>query len=629
MKKLGKSIILLGITTTAIAVSSMLQAVETIKPEILKQETQRYNHKSANMLDNVFVEGNTKYLPFIFENSTDKITEDDIKADFSAAGLTVNEIKRTDELIGTGTTITVKENSDEYNVIVYGDVDGDGYVDTMDSYQIILHVKRPSTNALKGIYLKAGNILNDEDTMADTLDAYQIILFQKGRAPQLVEVEPTSTIPSNQPPVITLKDSSSIEIKVGESYSQYLDKSNAKATNKYGGDISDKVEVTHNINNAVTGTYYITYSVKDNNGVSANVVTRTVTVKSNSVTPPTPTKRVTSIEVGKMPTNKSYNYGATKADVDMAGATITVNYNIGSPDTVNVTNSMVESVDFSQVGEGTITVKYEGKTAEFKITVLSKITDLTLNKDGQQNIILSENGNYNTTAKQFTLGTIVEVTPDGGSSLTKDDLAITVKENNVNTESLKLQPELKDGKILLNGTVSKAGEYDVTISIYDEEIKLERTIIVESVLTSVKLADETQDVTNLVLLTTQEKKVNVQIVDQYGNKMNDRLGAKDIVSDTDAILKSTLLDGQIGIVVPEAYSTLLKKDTAAVTIKLYEEDNQTIASGDVPAYSIGITIKTSLKIDTTSLSTKTLRIVQKASDGTLKDLCTPITISVE
>lgn len=624
MKKLGKSIILLGIATTAIAVSSMLQAVETIKPEILKQETQRYNHKSANMLDNVFVEGNTKYLPFIFENSTDKITEADIRADFSAAGLTVNEIKRTDELIGTGTTITVKENSDEYNVIVYGDVDGDGYVDTMDSYQIILHVKRPSTNALKGIYLKAGNILNDEDTMADTLDAYQIILFQKGRAPQLVEVEPTSTIPSNQPPVITLKDSSSIEIKVGESYSQYLDKSNAKATNKYGGDISDKVEVTHNINNAVTGTYYITYSVKDNNGVSANVVTRTVTVKSNSVTPPI-TKEIISIVAKDMPTKQSYNYGATKADVDMAGATITVNYNVGESDTVNVTNSMVESVDLTQAGEGIITVKYEGKTATFKVTVLKQITALTLTEDQKQNITLSADGSYNTVAKQFTLGTIKEVAQEGGSKLNIDDLNISIQKDTNDLKDLKVEAVSEtNGDILLKGTTNGAGTYKLVISIYNGTVNLEKTIKVNSTITSAKLYENENELTNITLTSNNTKNVQIKIFNQYEEEMKE-IGAGDILTGIEVDLKSILTDSTVGIINPEDYSEAMDENVPLLDI-------MTDVTGGEGVNRLSIAISIDLEdyeIDKTVLNNKTLRIVQKTSDGTLKDLCTPITISVE
>lgn len=617
MKKLGKSIILLGIATTAIAVSSMLQAVETIKPEILKQETQRYNHKSANMLDNVFVEGNTKYLPFIFENSTDKITEADIRADFSATGLTVNEIKRTDELIGTGTTITVKENSDVYNVIVYGDVDGDGYVDTMDSYQIILHVKRPSTNALKGIYLKAGNILNDEDTVADTLDAYQIILFQKGRATQLVEVEPTSTIPSNQPPVITLKDSSSIEIKVGESYSQYLDKSNAKATNKYGGDISDKVEVTHNINNAVTGTYYITYSVKDNNGVSANVVTRTVTVKSNSVTPPI-TKEITSIVAKDMPTKQSYNYGATKADVDMTGATITVNYNIGEPDPVNVTNSMVESVDFNTVGSGagTITVKYEGKTATFAVNVLKKMTGLTLSEDGKSEVTIEDSGKtYRTTAKTeqgFTLGTIKEIAQTDGSTLTKKDLSFSIKKENEDLEDLEIKLDDSTGEILVKGVPHGAGEYTLTLSIYDGEFKLEKTIIVESVLSEVKFLEGTTEVTNLVLSTSEEKVFGIKLINQYKQSMLG-LTTDNVRANTKSYLEANLKAGQIGIVIPETHIDFLNIDIQLLNIvnKLDEEENKYVDR-------LGISIVDDLEQeDIDILKTKKVQIITSTSNEPL------------
>lgn len=85
-------------------------------------------------------------------------------------------------------------------------------------------------------------------------------------------------------PVITLNGSSSITLNVNETYNEQ----GATATDELDGNITSKITRTGNVNTSVTGTYVITYSVKNSVGQEASV-TRTVTVKSVAVVPTKPT----------------------------------------------------------------------------------------------------------------------------------------------------------------------------------------------------------------------------------------------------------------------------------------------------------------------------------------------------
>ncbi len=68
-----------------------------------------------------------------------------------------------DQRIGTGSRIRlVDENGNikmEYTVIIYGDLDSDGYIDTADLYILQRHILE--IKKLNGIFLKAGNVRRD------------------------------------------------------------------------------------------------------------------------------------------------------------------------------------------------------------------------------------------------------------------------------------------------------------------------------------------------------------------------------------------------------------------------------------------------------------------------------------
>ena len=79
-------------------------------------------------------------------------------------------------------------------------------------------------------------------------------------------------------PIIELKGNSTIYLYVGGSYNE----EGYTANDNCDGDITDKVEVSYDVNTSSTGTYKITYSVTDSNG-NNTLVERTVIVRKRAV----------------------------------------------------------------------------------------------------------------------------------------------------------------------------------------------------------------------------------------------------------------------------------------------------------------------------------------------------------
>ena len=68
------------------------------------------------------------------------------------------------QYIGTGTIISIKQSqllTSSYQVIVYGDVDGNGIIDSIDVNSLVNHVYR-NNNLLDGVFLKAADYNHDD-----------------------------------------------------------------------------------------------------------------------------------------------------------------------------------------------------------------------------------------------------------------------------------------------------------------------------------------------------------------------------------------------------------------------------------------------------------------------------------
>ena len=85
--------------------------------------------------------------------------------------------------------------------------------------------------------------------------------------------------PINDAPVLTLLGASTIGLMVGDAYVD----PGATADDAEDGDISTAIAVDGEVDTSTPGTYVLTYSVSDTQGLAADPVSRTVTVGTNSI----------------------------------------------------------------------------------------------------------------------------------------------------------------------------------------------------------------------------------------------------------------------------------------------------------------------------------------------------------
>lgn len=202
-----------------------------------------------------------KILPIIHKDAEQTISKSYITDQFKKAGLTVKSIS-TDE-IGTGTKIQASDGT-TYTVLIYGDVDGDGYVDTFDAGAIIRHYVFEGNYTLTGVYKLAAML--DEDDEIDTFDAGKIVQFYVGNRNDLVTNEPVSDKEKDTTaPVISLNGSNIVSVNLGSTYTD----AGATAIDNVDGNITSKIKVSSNVNTSKVGTYYVTYTVSDNAGNTA------------------------------------------------------------------------------------------------------------------------------------------------------------------------------------------------------------------------------------------------------------------------------------------------------------------------------------------------------------------------
>lgn len=83
-------------------------------------------------------------------------------------------------------------------------------------------------------------------------------------------------------------------------------------------------------------------------------------------------KSVASIAMKSNPSKTTYLAGEA---LDLTGAKITVRYNNNTAEDIAVTAAMVSGYNANQVGSQTVTVRYQGKTTTFKVTVNSRVPD--------------------------------------------------------------------------------------------------------------------------------------------------------------------------------------------------------------------------------------------------------------
>ena len=166
MKKGKKLLVLSTLLGIAIGAGGIIEYHDATQ-KVHNKEIMAYKQDATNILDNVYTKDGKKLLPIIYTQSNKNITRNKIISDFKAKGLTIKNT--VPENIGTGTQIITDKAT--YEVVIYGDINGDGNVDTFDAQLALLNFVYGGEYKLTGSKEIAGNVLN-----SDTQEFYYSLL---------------------------------------------------------------------------------------------------------------------------------------------------------------------------------------------------------------------------------------------------------------------------------------------------------------------------------------------------------------------------------------------------------------------------------------------------------------------
>ena len=357
MKKGKKLLVLSTLLGIAIGAGGIIEYHDATQ-KVHNKEIMAYKQDATNILDNVYTKDGKKLLPIIYTQSNKNITRNKIISDFKAKGLTIKNT--VPENIGTGTQIITDKAT--YEVVIYGDINGDGNVDTFDAQLALLNFVYGGEYKLTGSKEIAGNVLNS-DTQVDSFDAQRILLFFIGENNNLVLNPPASDAEQN---AITKVELASAPTKKVYNYGEALKLDGAKIkVTKVSGQVQT-IPVTssmvsgYNPTKVGEQTITVTYAGKK--------VTFKVTVKAQEDV-------ITEIAVKTKPSKLNYVYGEA---IDTKGGVLTVTYKSGKTENVNMSNSMITNYIPTKLGVQTVTVTYQGKTTTFDVNVEDAVAKIEI-----------------------------------------------------------------------------------------------------------------------------------------------------------------------------------------------------------------------------------------------------------
>ncbi len=124
---------------------------------VRKMEDSEIHFDSSLTLDSLEISG-IKYDENTVADIKQKITTD-LELEI---GNSQNQVLSDTDIVGTGSKILVKENGNilrVYNIIIYGDVNGDGKINSVDLLVLQRHILE--IEEMNGVYKKAGNVRKD------------------------------------------------------------------------------------------------------------------------------------------------------------------------------------------------------------------------------------------------------------------------------------------------------------------------------------------------------------------------------------------------------------------------------------------------------------------------------------
>ena len=541
-----------------------------------------YNYKATNILDNLSKEDNMLIVPIAVNDSSkirsEIISYSKIVSDFKAKGLTVKSASKTSN-IGTGTTITVKENTSTYTILIYGDVTGDGKVNTGDITRLVSHLIGKKT--LTGVYAKAANIANNNDKV-NTGDLTRLVSYILGKLSTVaLKPEIPITAPDTEKPKITSTYSNKT-INYGTAY-DIMD--GIKATDNMDGTITNKVEATIKFESTSVkvfdskkvGTYTITYNVKDNAGNAAAAVTRTVKVED-------PVKSITMGSGYKT----QYTYGDA---LDKTG-TIKVTRYSGTT-TVQLSKASITGYNKNQLNNQTLTVIYEGKQTTYTVNVKDLVTGITVTAPTKVTYAYNEElditgATFTKVMKSNTAQTaenIIASMVSGYDKTKPGQQAVTVKYKAADSNNVELTATF-------NVTVEDSTVVDsIELEEIDEhEIRLGKSVVKALTIKNeagndiaVKARYLTYTTTNskidVVFLTSEGLPVNDENVDEVVSVMitpaagaaKDDVDTIEITVDETIATSNAVTTGEIGLTVCAAPVLDSIEEIASITVSLTGE----------------------------------------------------------
>ena len=131
------------------------------------------------------------------------------------------------------------------------------------------------------------------------------------------------------------------------------------------------IELTITYTDGTTETVTDVTKMSTNGFDDTKVGTQTVTVEYEGLTADFEAEvyvKAESVAITKIPVKTSYTY--KQGGIDLSGIELTVTYTDGSTETVTDTSKMtIRGFDNTKIGKQTVTVEYEGYTANFEVTV--------------------------------------------------------------------------------------------------------------------------------------------------------------------------------------------------------------------------------------------------------------------
>ena len=150
-------------------------------------ETNTSNQTPSEVMNNTNLKIDDSYVGNLNINNTGDTIRNKVISINSNASISIkdstNKSKDLSNKLATGDilTVTVRNESKDYTIYIYGDVDGNSTISTIDYMRVVKHITGKSK--LSGVYSKAADV--NKDGKIDTLDYMRIVKYITGKISSL------------------------------------------------------------------------------------------------------------------------------------------------------------------------------------------------------------------------------------------------------------------------------------------------------------------------------------------------------------------------------------------------------------------------------------------------------------